>query len=197
MLIAPLPDDLCLGFANTLYWRGSDPQTETLHGFGELLDWIDKTVGGGGTQPLRGWVREHEKKAERVFADAIEMRETLFRMFAALASGKPVRDADFSALKSALGEVPDRRQLARGEGRYGWKVEAPGPEVPELLAPVLWSAGDLLVNAERRRIRQCANDKCLWLFVDGSKSGTRRWCDMSACGNRAKAQRHYARMKEG
>jgi predicted RNA-binding Zn ribbon-like protein len=40
-------------------------------------------------------------------------------------------------------------------------------------------------------VRRCANDKCLWLFIDRSKAGTRRWCDMAACGNRAKAQRHY------
>ena len=60
-----------------------------------------------------------------------------------------------------------------------------------LLAPILWSAADLLARADRLRVRRCANDKCLWLFIDRSKAGTRRWCDMAACGNRAKAQRHY------
>jgi predicted RNA-binding Zn ribbon-like protein len=45
------------------------------------------------------------------------------------------------------------------------------------------------------RVRHCANERCLWLFLDDSKSGTRRWCSMSACGNRAKAHRHYARQK--
>src|SRR5207302_9784404 len=48
-----------------------------------------------------------------------------------------------------------------------------------LLAPVLWSASDLLTRADRRRVRRCANDACLWLFIDESKAGTRRWCDMS------------------
>ena len=69
------------------------------------------------------------------------------------------------------------------------------PAAPDLLAPVLWSAGDLVLNVARRRIRQCANEKCLWLFVDESKSGTRRWCDMTSCGNRAKARRHYSKIK--
>jgi predicted RNA-binding Zn ribbon-like protein len=196
MLVAPLPDDLCLGFANTLFWRGSEPQTETLRAFPDLLDWIDKSVGTGGTQALRAWAREHEKKAERVFGEAIAVREALYRTFSAVAAGKPVRDADFAALKTALAEAPERRQLARADGRYGWRLDGLRPEAPDLLAPVLWSAGDLIVNAERRRIRECANEKCLWLFMDASKSGTRRWCDMAACGNRAKAQRHYARMKD-
>jgi len=62
---------------------------------------------------------------------------------------------------------------------------------------VLWSAADLLTHADRRRVRRCANDACLWLFVDESKAETRRWCDMSSCGNRAKSRRHYLKTKTG
>jgi predicted RNA-binding Zn ribbon-like protein len=42
-------------------------------------------------------------------------------------------------------------------------------------------------------VRKCANPACVLLFLDSSKSRRRRWCDMSTCGNRAKAARHYAR----
>jgi predicted RNA-binding Zn ribbon-like protein len=65
-----------------------------------------------------------------------------------------------------------------------------------LLAPVLWSAADLLVGPQIPRVRQCANPACGWLFLDTSKGGNRRWCSMSACGNRAKAHRHYMRHKD-
>ena len=71
-----------------------------------------------------------------------------------------------------------------------------GPPAESLLAPVLWSAGDLLTGARRARVRQCANPRCLWLFLDDSKSGNRRWCSMASCGNRAKAHRHYARLRQ-
>jgi predicted RNA-binding Zn ribbon-like protein len=37
------------------------------------------------------------------------------------------------------------------------------------------------------RVRSCP--RCGWLFVDGSKGGRRRWCSMSTCGNREKANR--------
>jgi predicted RNA-binding Zn ribbon-like protein len=60
---------------------------------------------------------------------------------------------------------------------------------------VLWSAGDLLAGARRARLRQCANPQCRWLFLDDSKAGTRRWCSMASCGNRAKAHRHYAKTR--
>ncbi|MGH8925291.1 MAG: CGNR zinc finger domain-containing protein [Acidimicrobiia bacterium] len=46
---------------------------------------------------------------------------------------------------------------------------------------------------DRRLIRKCANPACELLFLDLSKSRRRRWCDMTTCGNRAKAAAHYAR----
>jgi len=34
------------------------------------------------------------------------------------------------------------------------------------------------------------------VFFDGTKNGRRRWCDMSSCGNRAKAARHRRKLTE-
>lgn len=55
------------------------------------------------------------------------------------------------------------------------------------------SALSLLSGQEWRRIRICPN--CNWLFSDRSRNGSRLWCDMSVCGNRHKARRHYERRK--
>ena len=46
---------------------------------------------------------------------------------------------------------------------------------------------------DRRLVRTCAGPACVLVFLDASRSGRRRWCDMAACGNRAKAAAHYAR----
>ena len=92
---------------------------------------------------------------------------------------------------------PHREMLAQAEDGYAWDVKTIDASVAGFLAPVLWSAADLLTHANRRRVRRCANDACLWLFVDESKAGTRRWCDMSSCGNRAKSRRHYLKTKTG
>jgi predicted RNA-binding Zn ribbon-like protein len=45
------------------------------------------------------------------------------------------------------------------------------------------------------RLRICANDGCRWVFADTSRTGRRRWCSMASCGNRAKAARHRARLR--
>jgi predicted RNA-binding Zn ribbon-like protein len=52
-----------------------------------------------------------------------------------------------------------------------------------------------LTGGHPERIRICASDTCQWIFYDASRTGRRRWCDMSTCGNRAKAARHRARAK--
>ena len=60
------------------------------------------------------------------------------------------------------------------------------------------AAADLLTAPERSRVRLCeatALDGCGWLFLDTSRNGTRRWCEMASCGNRYKARRHYARVR--
>jgi predicted RNA-binding Zn ribbon-like protein len=192
-LVPALAADLCLGYANTLSWRGSDPPSETLNGLGDLLAWLDRSAGTGPrtTQEIASWARRHEKQAAKLFAQAIALREALFRIFRALAAGEPLRDQDFAALGDALARAPARRQLARTETGYGWLLDPPKPAILSLLAPVLWSAADLLIAGDRQRVRLCANGKCLWLFLDESKNGTRRWCAMASCGNRAKARRHY------
>ena len=37
---------------------------------------------------------------------------------------------------------------------------------------------------------------CVLWFYDTTRNGTRRWCFMAICGNRAKAHRHYDRVKK-
>jgi predicted RNA-binding Zn ribbon-like protein len=50
-----------------------------------------------------------------------------------------------------------------------------------------------LLDEHPERVRRCANPDCVHWFLDTTRSGTRRWCTMSICGNRLKARRHYAR----
>jgi predicted RNA-binding Zn ribbon-like protein len=199
MLVTAPRDDLCLGFANTLSWRGTEAPAEELGDFGKLTAWLEASAGiaAGSLKGMQAAAHGRRKEeAAQVFADVIALRETIYRLFSAMAADQAVGDVDFAALKKALAAAPQRTELARADGRYGWRVANLRLAAPDLLAPVLWSAADLMLAAGQHRIRQCANEKCLWLFVDNSKTGTRRWCDMSSCGNRAKAQRHYHKQKQ-
>lgn len=178
--------DLCLEFANTRYWRGQANPTETLHGAGDLAGWA---VANAGTKP-------EKPLTPGEFERALALRETIYRLFDAQAQGKPAPPRDLASLNGALAATPARTTLKRGRLGYEWAIEAKSGTALGLLAPVLWSAGDLLVGPRLGRVRRCANPECGWLFLDDSRAGKRRWCSMSACGNRAKARRHYHKSKE-
>ncbi|MCX4980922.1 CGNR zinc finger domain-containing protein [Streptomyces sp. NBC_00572] len=129
----------------------------------------------------------------RFTADATTLRHTL-----------TARDA-LAALVDHPGDptAAARVDTVLGHGRIRATLTADGPgERPEF-ADRAWGPGwtaardylDLLRTAPDR-IRACAHEACILHFFDTSRNGTRRWCSMAICGNRAKASRHYARTKE-
>ncbi|MFD3697712.1 CGNR zinc finger domain-containing protein [Streptomyces sp. NPDC058646] len=91
--------------------------------------------------------------------------------------------------------------LEHGRIRATLTTEGPG-ERTEFADPAwgpAWTAArDYLglLDSAPGRIRACASEDCTLYFHDVSRNGTRRWCSMAACGNRAKAARHYARTRE-
>jgi predicted RNA-binding Zn ribbon-like protein len=189
-LISAPPPALCLDYANTLAWRGSTP-AESLYGLNDLLAWCE---GVGAPAPQNSKLRNQNRMDPDLLPRAIAIREAIFRIFFAIAANEPVKDSDLHVLNAALRDVPQRVALARTKNGFAW-CAAPAVPAMTLLAPILWSAADLLAGPYRDRVRHCANESCLWLFLDDSKSGNRRWCSMQACGNRAKAHRHYLRTK--
>ena len=172
-------DDFSLAFVNTRYWRGRATPTETLAAPADLVGWWNGETGQFVATP------DMED-----FNAALDLRECLHRHFAARAQQRAPAPADIRALNDALAQAPARRTLALAEDGLAWAVEAPASWATARAA-LLWSAADLLTGPRRDRVRECDNPDCRYLFLDASKAGTRRWCEMSSCGNRAKAHRHY------
>jgi predicted RNA-binding Zn ribbon-like protein len=166
--------DLCLEFANTRYWRGQPNPTETLNTPADLAAWMAGNVS-----------KEARALPHREFERALELREAIYRVFDAAA-----------ALNRELASAPARAALRRERAGFAWDVDLRITTAPAALAPVLWSAGDLLTGDRLGRVKRCANPECGWLFLDDSRAGRRRWCSMASCGNRAKAKRHYHRSRE-
>jgi predicted RNA-binding Zn ribbon-like protein len=178
---APAPS-LCLDFVNTRYWRGTPQPSE------DLVD----------VDALRLWLQRHgvaDETTTRQFGATLAARESLYGLLRALADATPPPPAALDALARQVAAAPPRRELVLTSQQAGWRVPKRSPGVAGLLAPVWWSAADLVLAAQRLRLRCCANPRCGWLFLDDSKGGTRRWCSMSACGNRAKVQRHALRQR--
>jgi predicted RNA-binding Zn ribbon-like protein len=187
---------LCLEFANTLAGRGA-VAVERLHDQNDLIGWCltSHLLSEREAAERLSWSRRNPGQAAAVFADAITLREAIYRIFANLAMGVKADSEDLNQLNRVLLEAPARSMVASGSSGFGWSIDRNRKTAAELLAPVAWSAGDLLTGKHLGRVRLCANQQCLWLFLDDSLGGARRWCSMQACGNRAKTRRHYLRRK--
>jgi predicted RNA-binding Zn ribbon-like protein len=194
-IVAPRRD-LCLDFVNTVSWRGSDT-AESLHDVTDLLRWCNENgvTDGAAHTRLDHWARGNPVASSAMLAEAITLRESLYRILFAITRNEASPARDVATLNAILARAPVRHTVVLVDRGFGWRIAADRCATAALLAPVLWSAGDLLVSPEVARLRHCANPKCLWLFLDDSKNGSRRWCSMQACGNRAKAHRHYLRVK--
>ncbi|MGT0195530.1 CGNR zinc finger domain-containing protein [Burkholderia pyrrocinia] len=190
-LIPAPPETLSIDFANTLYWRGSEAPTETFGTMDDLLAWCREQAGVPACLADRCCVRGGEEGEPAMLARALALREALYRLFHAQAERHEPQADDLALLGGFLAEASPRVALARVDGGYAWRIGDAGATLAGLLSPVLWSAIDLLGGARLAKVKRCANDACQWLFIDDSKNGSRRWCSMSSCGNRAKAYRHY------
>jgi predicted RNA-binding Zn ribbon-like protein len=96
-------------------------------------------------------------------------------------------------------QSPEDLNAVLEQGRIRRTMADSGPadvvEVPRSEWLPGWLAADnllRLLSEAPDRIKQCAHPHCILWFYDTSKNGARRWHSMAACGNRAKAARHYA-----
>jgi len=103
--------------------------------------------------------------------------------------------AAIGAVNAVLREAP-RIELVLGEDccGVGHRHTADDP-TGEALARLVEPFVAAVAAATTGRLRVCANDDCRWAFEDTSRAGRRRWCDMTSCGNVAKARRYRARKK--
>jgi len=188
---------LCLDFANTLADRPRGEQ-ESLRGIDDLVAWCEEAglVARREAGRTIDEARRSPSGARRAFRRAIALRERLYRVFAALAAGTRPDRSDVDALNRDLASALSQLRLESGETGFAWGWSERGGGAARLTWPVVRSAADLLTSDEAGSVRECGSPTCSWLFVDRSRTGRRRWCDMKTCGNRAKARRHYHKARK-
>jgi predicted RNA-binding Zn ribbon-like protein len=175
---------LALDLVNTVDPRIGDDLEEFLGSPDDLADWA----------ALAGIARPGERLAvtRRGFARTLSTREALYRVFAAVARRQTPPAADLEQLRRDYARSVAAAALVRRSGAYSLQADARDENA--VLLPVLISALELLAAPDRlARVKECAGHGCGWLFVDTSRSGTRRWCRMGSCGSREKMARYRAR----
>ncbi|MEI9417155.1 CGNR zinc finger domain-containing protein [Mesorhizobium sp. Cs1321R2N1] len=189
-------EDLAIRFVNTVAWRLRQAAEERLPTPAALLDWLDENgvrISNDPAEltPERGGDLQ---RAQTAYGSAIALRETIYELLVAqIRNVSPAAD-HVQAFNRFLHHRP-AALLEWRAGKFGW--HGSHPDELDFCTPIAISAAELMTGPRAGRVKQCGDDRgCGWLFVDESRAQNRRWCSMGDCGNRAKASRHYARIRE-
>jgi predicted RNA-binding Zn ribbon-like protein len=135
---------------------------------------------------LDSWLAEHDTAPDRRFAPLRDAIRTLIR---AAGDEQPYPEAELATVNAACAAAPQWLELT-GSGDVVTHVAAEGPS--RLLAEVARSAIELLSDDDHANLRACHAPGCVQFFV---RTHHRQEFCGAACGNRARAARHYQRRK--
>ena len=186
---------LCLDFINTDIVQ-SGKSVDLLNGFGDLMSWLVQARvldAARANDRIGAWCGTRE--ADRTFARARDFRGIVRHMAERIVATKPVPQAAIAQINDLLHNQVGHGELVRVRGGFEKRFQLDFKEPIHLLAPVAESACDLLAHGDLSLIRKCENPTCVLFFYDTTKNHSRRWCSMSACGNRRKVAAHYRRLR--
>lgn len=172
--------NLALDLANTISWRNTSREIDHLATFGDVLAWSTE-VGLIGDDFV---LAPSEQKM--LYEQVLVLRRAIRTVGSAIAH-------DLNPSRTDLDVIRDGAALAlRHASLSGTPCTLHFEGIYRVTGAIAWSALDLLRGNELSRLKQCPPDDCHWLFIDRTKNGSRRWCDMGTCGNRAKKMTHRA-----
>jgi predicted RNA-binding Zn ribbon-like protein len=187
--------DAPLDFINTVSGRDQGTPRDRLDGYGRLLEWAAHAdlLPGRVLRTLAQKAQANPAEASAALARAKRLRETMFAVVASVAIGKAPAKADLELLRNAWLAGCEAHRLHHDEGQVVLDLD-PGAAPLDLVSVIAaWGLVERVFAAPAERLRLCQGTDCAWTFLDSSKAGRRRWCDMAVCGNAAKSRRHYAR----
>lgn len=149
------------------------------------------------------WRLEDSAWSEEEFELLIALRAELRCLFESLKEGR-VASVTSSGAGSGTEHQANVLNLILSRGSFVLRIGEGGVSreyalreggCDPLLAIAL-TAVTLLSERDLARLRGCSSERCLLLFYDSTKSGTRRWC-RPECMNRSRARENYRKSKEG
>ena len=184
-----------LDFLNTRPVLSGEEPTELLSDFAALLRWFRAAglLGPREASELRRQWGESDR-ARRTLDSLHQLREKLRKEILKYEAGGDVQRATVEEINRLMAEHPVRTRLIATEDGLKAQAYCHAREPEDLLGPVVYSIAALFADLDRKKIRKCSN--CVLHFYDTSKKGTRRWCSMQMCGNRAKVAAYAARSRQ-
>lgn len=189
--------DAVLDFVNTVNGRDRDP-CDWLDGYPRLLEWAGHTrlLPDKVLHVLKGMAQADPAAASAALRRTKELREALFSLITAMILGKGPPKGVMDSLSRHWQAGVAAHELRYEGRRVQPQMHAAAVDLDLIASLIAYRFVASVLPEPLERLRICAGSNCSWLFLDRSKAGRRRWCDMAVCGNHAKSRRFQARMRE-
>jgi predicted RNA-binding Zn ribbon-like protein len=187
---------LWLDFVNTDACR-ENTLSDALHDFDSFLRWMEAAgvIDAERSSSIGRRAQQQPTGAAAALTDARRVRDSLRLLAEKGANSAQVRAEVVGEMNRVLGRSAGTRRIEhRLGGGYSRNFVPVGDAFAGLMIPVVESAADTLIQEELPRVRRCSGTGCKRVFHDGTRNRSRRWCDMTRCGNRAKAARFRKRV---
>ena len=198
--------DPSLDLVNTVDWATRGAVDERLVDYERLTRWSEAAgmLDAATATRLRRRAALHPAEAREAHAEALRLRAALRTLVvhaaaasqAETAGARPTAHAvraALDALNATLGAGLRELRLRVADGAF--TLAWPDADAPLVLP--LWrvarAGAALLTSEEAARLRVCGAPECGWVYVDRSRNGFRRWCQMESCGTQEKSRRRAAR----
>jgi predicted RNA-binding Zn ribbon-like protein len=188
--------DPSLDLVNTVDWTEHGLEAERLQDYSDLVRWGQAAgvLEEGQARRLRQSAEMNPRHALAGLREAYRVRNLLARLFRTVVTD--AKDAapwrEFDRLLTRTLRHLRLRPGSGGGAAASWQWHG-DDRLDSVLWPVVRAAAALLASEEASRIHVCADPSCGWMFVDRSRNGLRRWCQMSSCGTMEKTRRRRQR----
>ena len=176
---------------NTI-WADRAGVHDDLRTTSDLADWLVEI--SATDRPVRV-TRDDVARARRL-RDALRRVAALCTDDTRAAAASAVEDIDvaIAEINSLVAAGPPTPRLALRHGQLIGDTATVGPPVNRALIAIAAEAIELFTGADSPQLRACQAPGCVLYFLKDHPR--REWCS-TACGNRARAARHYRRHRRG
>jgi predicted RNA-binding Zn ribbon-like protein len=183
-------------FLNTIDARGYPNEIDHLRDYDDLLRWVVRAglMREGDVRPLRSRAAA-SGAARTVLGEVKALREAAHEIVMAADHGDAPPMGGAAIVKRAILAASESRSLVwtdRGLVQKALRAD----DLRQPLHAIALQLKELFAPGNFERVHVCSGDDCDWAFLDRSPTQRRRWCHMSACGNRAKVRGLRARRRK-
>lgn len=171
-----------IDFVNTVTARNAVP-VDRLDDYAAVTRWAALSSLSLRLEPVYG--PEADAELRRCKA----LREALHATLTAVIDTHPVPSPAAVRLQTQWRHATAHAELDLSVHPFTVRFDQHGPVVSLPRRRLAAAAVELLTDLSRERLHRCPGERCGWLFLDASKAGRRRWCDMATCGTYDKNRR--------